>query len=225
MCGISCTNCGTDHCLDHGTTSECVECIIDDHCASSEVCNLDNLCEPDTDTGTDTGSDTGCAAGEVFVNELHYDNDGDDTGEAIEVAGPAGTDLTGWSLVLYNGNNQLVYDTTPLSGTIPDQQAGMGTVAVFYPMNGIQNGAPDGIALVDDTSTVLQFLSYEGTFDANGGPADGMTSIDIGVSENWTTPIGDSLQLMGYGCVYADFTWTTGSETFDAINAAQTFGI
>ena len=39
----------------------------------------------------------------VFVNEIHYDNAGTDAGEAIEVAGPAGTDLTGWTLVLYNG--------------------------------------------------------------------------------------------------------------------------
>ena len=41
----------------------------------------------------------------VFINEIHYDNGGTDTGEAIEIAGPAGTDLTGWSLVLYNGSN------------------------------------------------------------------------------------------------------------------------
>ncbi len=40
----------------------------------------------------------------VFINEIHYDNAGTDTGEAVEIAGPAGTDLTGWSLVLYNGN-------------------------------------------------------------------------------------------------------------------------
>ena len=31
----------------------------------------------------------------VFINEVHYDNDGTDTGEAIEIAGPAGTDLSG----------------------------------------------------------------------------------------------------------------------------------
>lgn len=36
----------------------------------------------------------------IFINEIHYDNDGGDTGEAIEIAGPAGSDLTGWSLVL-----------------------------------------------------------------------------------------------------------------------------
>ena len=54
--------------------------------------------------------------GQVFVNELHYDNAGTDAGEAIEVAGPAGTDLAGWSVVLYNGSGGAVYGTDPLSG-------------------------------------------------------------------------------------------------------------
>ena len=52
----------------------------------------------------------------VFINEIHYDNTGTDAGEAIEIAGPAGTNLTGWSVVLYNGANGLVYDTDTLSG-------------------------------------------------------------------------------------------------------------
>ena len=36
----------------------------------------------------------------VRVAELHYDNASTDVGEAIEISGPAGADLTGWSLVL-----------------------------------------------------------------------------------------------------------------------------
>ena len=39
----------------------------------------------------------------VFINEIHYDNTGTDTGEFIEIAGPAGTSLTGWTVALYNG--------------------------------------------------------------------------------------------------------------------------
>ena len=39
-------------------------------------------------------------AGPVFINEIHYDNIGADANEGIEVAGPSGTDLTGWSLAL-----------------------------------------------------------------------------------------------------------------------------
>jgi hypothetical protein len=160
----------------------------------------------------------------VFINEIHYDNDGTDAGEAIEIAGPAGTDLTGWSLVLYNGNGGAVYATTALSGVIPDQQNGFGTVSVAYPANGIQNGSPDGLALVDPSSTVVQFLSYEGAFTAVGGPADGLTSVDIGVSEASTTPLSYSLQLAGTGTVYEDFTWSGPiPATFGAGNTLQSF--
>ena len=56
----------------------------------------------------------------VFINELHYDNAGTDAGEAVEIAGPAGTDLTGWSLVLYNGANGAAYNTNTLSGVIAE---------------------------------------------------------------------------------------------------------
>src|SRR5215813_13641605 len=89
------------------------------------------------------------AATSVFINEIHYDNTGTDAGEAIEVAGPAGTNLSGWSIVLYNGSGGAAYDTKALSGTIPNQQAGFGTLHFTYPVNGIQNGSPDGMALVN----------------------------------------------------------------------------
>ncbi|HUE97679.1 MAG TPA: ExeM/NucH family extracellular endonuclease [Anaerolineales bacterium] len=161
----------------------------------------------------------------VFINEIHYDNTGTDTGEAIEIAGPAGTDLTGWSIVLYNGSNGAVYDTDALSGIIADQQGGYGTVVINYPVNGIQNGAPDGIALVDASSTVVQFLSYEGTFTAVGGAADGLESTDIGVSQAGTEVVGSSLQLTGTGDNYGDFMWTaTAANTFGNPNTGQSFG-
>jgi hypothetical protein len=162
------------------------------------------------------------AATSVFINEIHYDNTGTDAGEAIEVAGPAGTNLTGWSIVLYNGATGAVYDTDALSGVIPNQQSGLGTVSVSYPVNGIQNGNPDGIALVNGT-TVVQFLSYGGTFTAVGGPADGMLSTDIGEAEGSGTPVGHSLQLGGTGCMYEDFTWNTpAANTFGLVNTGQT---
>jgi uncharacterized protein len=160
----------------------------------------------------------------VFINEIHYDNTGTDSGEAIEVAGPAGTDLAGWSLVLYNGSGGASYGTTSLSGSIPDLGGGYGVVVVNYPSNGIQNGSPDGMALVDAGNTVIQFLSYEGTFAATNGPANGMTSVDIGVSENGTGPVGDSLQLTGTGTAYEDFTWAAEApNTFGAFNTGQSF--
>ena len=77
---------------------------------------------------------------QVFINELHYDNDGVDTGERIEIAGPAGTNLSGWSLVLYNGNGGMPYATIALGGVIPDQDDGYGTLSFAGPAAGIQNG-------------------------------------------------------------------------------------
>jgi hypothetical protein len=73
----------------------------------------------------------------VFINEIHYDNTGTDAGEAIEIAGPAGTDLTGWSLVLYNGSGGAVYDTDPLSGVIADQADGYGTLQLREVSTGV----------------------------------------------------------------------------------------
>ena len=96
------------------------------------------------------------ATSHVFINEIHYDNAGGDTGEFVEVAGTAGTNLSDWSIVLYNGNGGGFYDTINLSGTIPDQQDGFGTVS--FSESGIQNGSPDGLALLDGT-TVVEFLS------------------------------------------------------------------
>ncbi|HEX2271292.1 MAG TPA: Ig-like domain-containing protein, partial [Pyrinomonadaceae bacterium] len=165
------------------------------------------------------------AAISVFINEIHYDNTGTDAGEAIEIAGPAGTDLTGWSLVLYNGAGGAPYDTRALSGIIPNQQAGFGTLSFTYPVNGIQNGAPDGVALVDASSSVVQFLSYEGSFTAVGGPANGMSSVDIGVLEVGNEPLGQSLRLAGTGQFYEDFTWNApAAATFGAVNTGQNFG-
>ncbi|MGH8776709.1 MAG: hypothetical protein ACRDWI_16670 [Jiangellaceae bacterium] len=99
---------------------------------------------------------------EPFVSEFHYDNAGTDTGEAIEIQAEPGTDLTGWSVVLYNGTGGAPYNTRGLSGVVGDSSV----VVLDYPVNGIQNGSPDGLALVDAGGAVAEFLSYEGTFTA-----------------------------------------------------------
>jgi uncharacterized protein len=130
----------------------------------------------------------------VFISEFHYDNVGADTNEAIEVQGPAGVSIDNWSLVLYNGSNSSVYTTTPLAGTFSDQTDGSGVMVVDYPSDGIQNGAPDGIALVDDTGTVVQFISYEGGLTGGGGPAAGLLATDVGVAETASTAPDQSLQ-------------------------------
>lgn len=160
----------------------------------------------------------------VFINELHYDNDGSDVGEGVEVAGPAGTDLSGWRLIYYNGNGGASYGTAhTFAGAIPDEGDGAG--AVWVDVAGLQNGAPDGLALVDADGGVVQFLSYEGSFSAVDGPAIGLTSTDIGVSQSSSTPVDQSLQLAGTGSTAADFTWSTpAAASRGLINAGQIIG-
>lgn len=186
---------------------------------------------------TDNGNDQGClqiwdgedwndiscitlASPVAWINEFHYDNVGVDEGEFIEIAGPAGLNLESYKLELYSGTNGRFYDERILSGVIPNQSNGMGTLSFSYPVNGIRNET-HGIALID-SGIVLYFISYEGVFTATNGTAAGMTSVDIGVRETNSTPIGYSLQLKGIGKQYKDFTWTAPSpESPGNINNGQ----
>jgi predicted extracellular nuclease len=127
-----------------------------------------------------------------FISEIHYDNGGTDIGEFVEVDFPSGTTSAGWKVVLYNGNGGAVYDAVsrqPLPSV-----TGPAVAVIEYPAStGVQNGSPDGLALVRPDGTVAEFLSYEGTFTATEGPANGQRSVDIGVSEAGTEPAGQSL--------------------------------
>ena len=162
------------------------------------------------------------ASSHIFINEIHYDNAGADTGEFVEVAGPAGTNLSGWTIALYNGNGGGNNATINLVGTIPDQDDGFGTLS--FSRSGIQNGSPDGMALVDPGANVLEFISYEGSFVATDGPAVGLSSTDIGVSEPNTTPIGESIFLTGTGAFAADFSWTGPElQSPNEVNPGQDF--
>ena len=153
-------------------------------------------CDESTDpsnTGMAAGSDD-CgelpAANVLWINEFHYDNVGTDQNEFIEIAGTAGTDLTGYRLILYNGANGLMYSTINTLGTIDNESNNYG--ALFFGATDMQNGAPDGVALVRNSDDfVLEFISYEGTFTANDGPAAGMSSVDVGVSEGGAHSVGN----------------------------------
>lgn len=159
---------------------------------------------------------------DAWVNEFHYDNASSDVDEFIEIAGKAETDLSGWSIELYNGNGGALYNTQSLSGVITDQQNGFGAIAFL--ISGIQNGGPDGFALINPANEVVQFLSYEGSFTAVGGTADGIESTDVAVAETSSTSVGHSLQLAGDGSKYSEFTWQAPAQnTKDAVNTNQTF--
>lgn len=167
----------------------------------------------------------------VWINELHYDNVGTDVNEGVELAGTAGADLSGYSLVFYNGApaQRRVYKSVSIdSGTLPNQAGGFGTR--WFAVAGIQNGGsdtagePDGVALVNSRGEVVQFLSYEGAFTPTNGPAAGMASMNIGVLQSTNSPLGQSLSLVGSGKDYAAFTWQSGvAASPGQPNPGQTF--
>ena len=120
----------------------------------------------------------------LVINEVDYDNVGSgDSAEFIELynAGALTIDLSTLALVLVNGANNLEYARVSLAsaGTITPGQylvvksstvsVPPGTLTILFPgaTDQIQNGGPDGIALVDTASQqVLDALSYEGSITA-----------------------------------------------------------
>jgi hypothetical protein len=123
------------------------------------------------------------AKAHVVINEIDYDQVGTDTAEYIELFNPSSTaaSLAGLQVVLVNGATNLVYDTIDLSplGTLAGGQylviagaqvtaaPGALTLDPVWSQDQIQNGAPDGLALIDSvTHTVLDALSYEGSITA-----------------------------------------------------------
>lgn len=167
----------------------------------------------------------------AWINEVHYDNTGSDVDETIEVVieNPGSYTLSLFQVHLYNGNGGAVYNTRTLDDYTVGNTVGNFTFYYYnYTANGasIQNGGPDGMSLsYNGTLITGQFLSYEGTFTAVDGPASGVLSSDIGVSEPGSTPIGESLQLTGTGTQYSSFTWLgPATATSGALNNGQTLG-
>ncbi|MEJ7604547.1 MAG: lamin tail domain-containing protein [Kofleriaceae bacterium] len=140
-----------------------------------------------TSTATVTVS-TG--ANHLVINEVDYDQPGTDTAEYIEIHNPSGATipLAGKQVLLVNGNDGTVYETVQLTGSLPANGylviAGAnvtvppGVLKIdadwTNPTGDIQNGMPDGVALIDNVAhTLIDAVSYEGamlTIDLPGFP-------------------------------------------------------
>jgi hypothetical protein len=115
------------------------------------------------------------------LNELDYDQPGFDTGEFVEIVN-VGTEryrLRHVAVVFVNGSTSQEYRRVPLSGRLgPARRLVVATASVavegsarVLPLplarDNVQNGAPDGVALVDTANDlVLDALSYEGSIEA-----------------------------------------------------------
>jgi nitrous oxidase accessory protein NosD len=166
----------------------------------------------------------------AWINEVHYDNDGADTGEFLEIVieNPGSYALSDFKVVRYNGADQLEDETETVDNLTEGGTQGNYTLYTWSPSS-LQNGSPDGVALCYQGSPVssggvAQFLSYEGTFTAADECASGQTSVDIGESEGGSTAIGESLQLTGTGSEYTSFSWNPPApDSPGSVNAGQTF--
>jgi hypothetical protein len=156
---------------------------------------------------------TAPAVGRLVINEVDYDNMSTDNAEFVEIfnAGTGPVDLTGYSLVLVNGTDGNAYKTVNLSsaGTLASGQylvvgsssvlatvpSGTLTVSFGSSTDYIQNGAPDGVALVNTTtSQLIDALSYEGQLQAAhlAGFASAVSLVEgsalsVGVADSNTT--------------------------------------
>lgn len=151
----------------------------------------------------------GSAAG-IVLNEVDYDNVGTDAAEYLELFNPSGASiaLAGRQVILVNGATNAPYQTIDLS---PLGSLGAGKYLVIAPdtvsvpsgvlqldplwsQDQLQNGAPDGVVLVDSvTKTVLDAIAYEGAITAATLPdfpaavslVEG-TALDAGVADSNT---------------------------------------
>jgi hypothetical protein len=98
------------------------------------------------------------SATKLAINEVDYDQVGADGDGFVELkkTGTAAVDLTGIVLVFVDGADGEEYKRTALTGTLA---AGGYLVVASDP----QNGAPDGLALIDSAGALIDALSYEGS--------------------------------------------------------------
>ena len=122
-------------------------------------------------------------ASHLVINEVDYDQINTDNAEYIEIYNPTGAaiSLNNVAVVLINGSTNQPYPTTTSTldlsslGSVPAFGylviAGSNVTVVApaqkldpgWTSDQVQNGAPDGIALVDTASnTLIDALSYEG---------------------------------------------------------------
>lgn len=141
------------------------------------------------------------------INEFHYDNSGIDINEFVEIritenATNQPSNVSTFTVTLYNGSDQTGYVTETLNNLTRTCDASNCYYVWDIPL---QNGPPDGIAL-SGPSGLIEFISYEGSFTATSGIANGATSIDVGLSESASTTGNGSIERTNSG------TWTSNGN-------------
>ena len=126
----------------------------------------------------------------LLINEVLYDGTGgDDSGAFVELRGPAGAELEGFSLVGVNGNGDGDYNPIALSGTLGAD----GLFLIAHP-----DGDPAVLELADATSALVDF-------------ENGPDSVQL----RYGATVADAL---GYGSFGADHVFAgEGSPAMDVV--------
>jgi Calx-beta domain/Lamin Tail Domain len=180
----------------------------------------------DTATRVSTWRSSSSASG-LVLNEVDYDNVGGDTGEFVEVwnGNATATSLDGLAIALVNGRDGSEYRRVALTGTLPAGgylvvadpgvlvASGARVVRFSLSHDAIQNGAPDGVALIDTVGQkVLDALSYEGAItnaQLTGFPAPvSLVEGTAATAEDSNTTQGDLARIPnGSDTGNADHDW------------------
>lgn len=147
----------------------------------------------------------------VFINEMHYLNIGTDQDEGVEIAGPAGVDLSAYMLVLYEYPADTFYHIEYLEGVIDDEQDGKG--AVWFPIPDMYNQRGGVVLYNIIREEIVQFYSYRGLITPIDGVAMGIESrlllnqYGSGETEFSGSPAEGSVQLLGSGSCPSEMYW------------------
>ncbi|MBL8922660.1 MAG: lamin tail domain-containing protein [Myxococcaceae bacterium] len=178
--------------------------------------------------------------GGLVINEVDYDNPGTgDPNEFIELynSTPGPISLSTLVLVLVNGANGAEYLRVPLAsaGSLPANgylvitNANLSLLggARLTPMgwmagDNVQNGAPDGVVLLDSaTNTIIDRLSYEGSLtNASIMGIPGPTTLVEGMPSS----LADSNTVNGSLCRLPNGTDTDNAATDWALSTTPTPG-
>ena len=177
----------------------------------------------------------------VWINEVGVNDPGNDDEEFIELCGIAGTDITGWKIILYNGyGNHTNYDEHIIGSTLPgssftfvlpDDQDGFG----FYVLETADSSVPnsDEIAGFDDiqnSENAAVRLSTSGNVSQVHLFAYDCQSAKTYFPDlipNDLTPLADnagqsnSLSYVGTGLEQPDFIWDVITHTPGELNGNQ----
>ena len=159
--------------------------------------------------------------GHLVIDEIDYDQVGTDTAEFIEIFNPSASpiSLANKTIYLVNGADSTVYDTidltpagtlAPLSylvvagATVAVTGANATKLTTDWTHDAIQNGSPDGLALVDvSTTTLIDALSYEGAITAAQLPGFA-APVSLVEGTVLSSSVADSNTTDGSLCRYPD---------------------